>query len=213
MLIIYFLVADEVRKKWTNLRDYFRKQLKDVKGKKSGQAASKKKRWVFFERMSFLIPYMQPREMSGNLDTISTASDTQQSISDEETESNVTQTQNITSAYEALPSASAMRWPSGKKRKDDNEIEKDILKALQDDDEDEHFFKSCLPIVENENGRKNAISPFCPGAAFKQEQWYGHKEPDHGRQSTQTEVTPQQYYTNPGNALNYELHGRLASDN
>ena len=55
------------RNKWGTLRDYFVKKYREAKTTKSGQAASKKKKWYLFDAMSFLIPYYSSRETGGNL--------------------------------------------------------------------------------------------------------------------------------------------------
>ncbi|XP_011138129.1 probable ATP-dependent helicase PF08_0048 isoform X2 [Harpegnathos saltator] len=59
------------KKTWTNLRDSFRRALKKKRKIKSGQAASKIKKWRFEDEMSFLLPFMQERDTCSNLEDIS----------------------------------------------------------------------------------------------------------------------------------------------
>lgn len=54
-----------------NLRDSFRRAIKKKRETKSGQAASKIKKWKFEDEMSFLLPFMQERNTCSNLKDIS----------------------------------------------------------------------------------------------------------------------------------------------
>lgn len=53
---IYF-TAEQCKKKWINLRDAFRRKVKQ--NKKCGQVNNKK--WIFEDEMSFLIPFLKDR--------------------------------------------------------------------------------------------------------------------------------------------------------
>ena len=46
----------------------FRRTLKKRRQTKSGQAASKIKKWKFEDKMAFLLPFMQERETLSNLE-------------------------------------------------------------------------------------------------------------------------------------------------
>ncbi|XP_066590636.1 uncharacterized protein DDB_G0293860-like [Prorops nasuta] len=59
------------KKTWNSLRDSFRKSLKKKRETRSGQAATKMRKWKFEDEMSFLIPVMQERETCTNLKNIS----------------------------------------------------------------------------------------------------------------------------------------------
>ncbi|XP_071637362.1 uncharacterized protein [Temnothorax longispinosus] len=63
--------ATACKKTWTNLRDSFRRALKKKRETKSGQAASKIKKWKFEDEMSFLLPFMQERDTCSNLEDVS----------------------------------------------------------------------------------------------------------------------------------------------
>ncbi|CAH2215959.1 jg26460, partial [Pararge aegeria aegeria] len=55
-----------IQKKWKNMRDSFAKELAMQRGK-SGQGAIKKKKYVHFDSLLFLVPSLQKRETSSNV--------------------------------------------------------------------------------------------------------------------------------------------------
>ncbi|CAL8285278.1 unnamed protein product [Boreogadus saida] len=60
--------VDYCRRKWKSLRDrYMRHKKSEKEGKKSGSAAGTVKRWKFAVVLSFLDPFVTPRETSSNL--------------------------------------------------------------------------------------------------------------------------------------------------
>lgn len=139
--------------KWQSLRDYFLKKRRES-SKKSGQAASTKRQWYLFERMSFLNPFVAARETSGNLDFIAPIEDasvgTEESVGAGQLSDSP---QQLTSPeIEAATQISAgPSRNSGKKRKSSSLdiVDKEILKALQKEPDNEHelFFKSLIPTV------------------------------------------------------------------
>ncbi|KAL4709974.1 hypothetical protein ACJJTC_003937 [Scirpophaga incertulas] len=59
-----------VQRRWKNLRACFSRELRSQKEVKSGQAAPKRKRYVYYEKLLFLIPSMdQPNETFSNTAT------------------------------------------------------------------------------------------------------------------------------------------------
>ena len=56
------------KKKWANLRTCFRRELNAQKNTKSGQAATKRRKYVYFEQLLFLLPCMENRRTEGNLE-------------------------------------------------------------------------------------------------------------------------------------------------
>ncbi|XP_056641520.1 uncharacterized protein LOC130448258 [Diorhabda sublineata] len=58
----------DVQKKWANLRTCFRRELNAQKNTKSGQAANKRRKYVYFEQLLFLLPCMENRLTEGNLE-------------------------------------------------------------------------------------------------------------------------------------------------
>ncbi|CAL8348735.1 unnamed protein product [Boreogadus saida] len=61
--------VDVCRRKWKSLRDrYLREKRREKEeGKRSGSAARTGKKWKFFAVLSFLDPFVTPRETSSNL--------------------------------------------------------------------------------------------------------------------------------------------------
>ncbi|CAB3252781.1 unnamed protein product [Arctia plantaginis] len=60
-----------IQRRWKNLRACFSRKLRCQKDVKSGQAAPKRKRYVYFDKLLFLVPSMEPgRETSSNVTTL-----------------------------------------------------------------------------------------------------------------------------------------------
>jgi len=56
------------KSKWTSLRNSYARELREIKNKKSGSAASKKRKWYLFESMNFLSNFMlQHKQMTSNV--------------------------------------------------------------------------------------------------------------------------------------------------
>lgn len=53
--------GDEAQKRWTNIRDAFRKNLLEMKKKVSGQAAKTTKEYVYGPLLGFLLPQFNER--------------------------------------------------------------------------------------------------------------------------------------------------------
>ena len=63
-----FLSVDVCRRRWKSLRDrYMRYKKNEKEGKKSGSAAGRVDTWRFARVLSFLDPFVTPRETSSNL--------------------------------------------------------------------------------------------------------------------------------------------------
>ncbi|GFO09734.1 transcription factor adf-1 [Plakobranchus ocellatus] len=138
--------------KWQSLRDYFLRKRRE-NAKKSGQAASTKRQWYLYERMSFLNPFVAARESSGNLDSVPIADESlviQESQADSQPSSESPQLQ-FESLNDSQNNAStASNSGRQKKRKHETEeIDREIIKALKQEPENEHelFFKSLIPTV------------------------------------------------------------------
>lgn len=56
--VVLYLTGDGWKKKWRNLRDTYMKKKKD-NATKSGQAASRKKPWLFFDILTFLDEFIE----------------------------------------------------------------------------------------------------------------------------------------------------------
>ncbi|XP_020296914.1 uncharacterized protein LOC109861604 isoform X2 [Pseudomyrmex gracilis] len=56
-----------LRGKWRNIRDYFMKELKLQKSHKNGPAGRKRKKYVYFDRLLFLMPTVENKRNSASL--------------------------------------------------------------------------------------------------------------------------------------------------
>ncbi|KAJ6639307.1 hypothetical protein Bhyg_12051 [Pseudolycoriella hygida] len=54
------------KKRWKNLKDTYRTKLRQINLTPSGSAGSQKKQWIYFSKMSFLMPYVQVEETKSN---------------------------------------------------------------------------------------------------------------------------------------------------
>ncbi|CAG9760668.1 unnamed protein product [Ceutorhynchus assimilis] len=58
----------DVQKKWKNLRDCFARELAIQKKIKSGEPARKRRKYIYFDALLFLLPHQQPRATSSNVE-------------------------------------------------------------------------------------------------------------------------------------------------
>lgn len=63
-----FFSGKEIQQRWTNLRTCFQRELKEQKKGISGQAAKKKRKYVYFDQLLFLVPVCEERETGSNLE-------------------------------------------------------------------------------------------------------------------------------------------------
>ncbi|KAF5271235.1 hypothetical protein FQR65_LT17676 [Abscondita terminalis] len=62
-----FARGKEVQKKWKNSKDCFARELTAQRKTVSGQAAKKRRKYICFDQLLFLLPSMQDRATSGNI--------------------------------------------------------------------------------------------------------------------------------------------------
>jgi len=55
-----------IQRRWKNLRTCFARELREQKSVKSGQLASKRRMYKYYDQLLFLIPTVQVRKTSGN---------------------------------------------------------------------------------------------------------------------------------------------------
>jgi hypothetical protein len=65
--IICNISGQEMHKKWANLRTCFRRELNAQKNTKSGQATTKRHKYIYFDKSLFLLPCIENRPTEGNL--------------------------------------------------------------------------------------------------------------------------------------------------
>lgn len=136
-----------MQKKWLNLRSCFSRELRAQKNVKTGQSASKRRRYIYFEKLLFLLPTMEQRSAENNVDS--------QSVALEEFENQDSDSQE--SDVSPKPSTSQYRT-SVTKRKEKRSVnfEEALLNILQKEvDEDTNFALSLVPtlrsLTEDEN--------------------------------------------------------------
>ncbi|XP_067010792.1 uncharacterized protein [Anabrus simplex] len=160
----------EVVKKWKSLRDNYRQELKKVaRFQRSGNDSSHvfKRKWIFFEQMTFLKDILRPAPMPGNLPSIP-GNDTEDisENADETSTSNpeiapnetaATTLQHTTCTGQVSPSGGRRKCLK-RKREDDPflAIEREKLSILQSNreitmDGDYNFLISFVPIMKQMN--------------------------------------------------------------
>lgn len=139
--ISIFVTGSTIQKKWKNMRDSFSKELAIQRGK-SGQGAIKKKKYVHFDSLLFLVPSLQKRETSSNIEFTS-------------------QDNTDTDLSETLPLTNSNRTPSCKKasksRSSCEDYEQKLLNFLNtkknacEYDEDINFSQMIVPMLRKLN--------------------------------------------------------------
>lgn len=134
----YYYPGHEVQKKWANLRTCFRRELNAQKNTKSGQAATKRRKYVYFEKLLFLLPCLENRQTEGNLEPNDSHED--------EDDNN------------APGPSSSTPIPRRKKRTNvpkPDDLDEALIKALnQTVDEDTNFALSLVPSLQNLNAEE-----------------------------------------------------------
>lgn len=130
-----------MQKKWANLQICFRRELNAQKQTKSGQAATKRRKYVYFEKLLFLLPCMENRQTEDNLEP-------NESQDDDDVDDN----------EESGPSTSTI-IPRRKKNMKPKQTDLDdaLLKALNENntiDEDTNFALSLVPSLKNLNAEE-----------------------------------------------------------
>ncbi|XP_028043192.1 uncharacterized protein LOC114252765 [Bombyx mandarina] len=180
-----------IQKKWKNMRDSFSKELAIQRGK-SGQGAIKKKKYVHFDSLLFLVPSLQKRETSSNIEFTS-------------------QDNPDTDLSETLPLTNSNRTPSSKKasksRSSCEDYEQKLLNFLNtkenacEYDEDINFSQMIVPMLRKLNDdQKHFAKVEIMNILQKAKSFYPFETPIHNQRPrshlsfTQTS-SPQSYYT------------------
>lgn len=131
-------------KKWTNVRDAFKKSMKKQKNaSKSGAGASTIKTYIYNEQLKFLNKLFIERQTENSLSSNTTQSDTSD---EQETMGNL---QEITVANTKVGNTNVTQKVPSKKRKMDH-VELEMLKALKETpDRHLYFFKGIIPSLES----------------------------------------------------------------
>ncbi|XDV31483.1 hypothetical protein PO909_002475 [Leuciscus waleckii] len=128
------LSEETVRRKWKGLRDTYVKEKKKETEKKSGSGANQEKRWKYSAVLSFLDPFVTPRETSSNMGR------------------GVEENRTAVEPENVFPFHIDRRT---RKRDRDTSVERMLLQTLQTpapaaapSTEDELFFQSLLPSLQ-----------------------------------------------------------------
>nr|XP_022908729.1 uncharacterized protein LOC111420051 [Onthophagus taurus] len=127
--------GQNVQQKWLNLRTCFCRELKAQKDVKSGQSASKRRKYIYFEKLMFLLLTIEQRPTESNIPQEETAE-----VEDHNLDEILIDTSIRT------PTSSTKK----KRRIQDGDtgnsaVEQEILKAVQQEtDEDTHFALSLV---------------------------------------------------------------------
>lgn len=129
-----------VQRRWKNLRTCFARELREQKLVKSGQPASKRRKYKFYDQLLFLIPTVQVRETSGNAEL---------NVSDEELE----ETENLQSPPVIPSTHTTSNSMLNKKMSYEERLihileEKKNETAPRVDDSDTNFALSLVPMLK-----------------------------------------------------------------
>ncbi|XP_073803716.1 uncharacterized protein isoform X6 [Danio rerio] len=166
------------RKKWKSLRDTYLKERRKETEKRSGSAAGSGKKWRFSAVLSFLDPFVSPRETSGNMERGGEESQPAGYEGETETAAEGQSETDMTGSFlssepgstlpepaaasasplgpstsAAVPTASRKRAHK-RQREEPPEVERQLLEALRNcpssspHSEDELFLLSLLPTLQ-----------------------------------------------------------------
>jgi hypothetical protein len=131
------LPGNEIQRKWRNIRDNFRKELQLQKKVTSGQGARKRRKYIYFDQLLFLLPTMQ-RDTSGSVTPPSSV--------------NESETQDITTGNEMGEDSHAKNatYYRQQKKRSKTTYEESVLEIIKEksrDDIDEDIFFSVSGTV------------------------------------------------------------------
>lgn len=80
MLFLDLFSAREIQQRWANLRTCFSREMREQKKGTSGQAAQKRRKYVYFDQLLFLLPTVEERETESNLEPPESCLDQEDSL-------------------------------------------------------------------------------------------------------------------------------------
>lgn len=143
------VLGDEIQKKWKNIRDYFRKQVQMNEKEKTIHYSRKRRKYIYFDQLLFLLPTIQGRDVSSNYNL-------ERTDENDETEDYAIPT-NVEN--ETVQSNESITVPNPKPKKEKREEMRpmryeDILlqifneKRVDEIDEDRNFLLSLVPSLK-----------------------------------------------------------------
>lgn len=143
----FFVTGYNVQRKWKNLRDCFRKEINLQKSSKSGDGRTKRRKYLYFEQLMFLMPSMESRDTSGNYSPPQS-----HDTGDEEQDDSVSQPATVTaiaSSHQPSTSGTSASHRGQTKKRKYPTYEESLLHIIsqknEDVDEDKSFLMSLLP--------------------------------------------------------------------
>lgn len=137
-LKLHFISGAEIQKKWKNLKDCFQREMAAQRNTTSGQGAKKRRRYVHFDELLFLVPFIKGRETSCSI--ASNENDVEQ-----ECFGASNNTKNVTSVDEWTTPVRPNKSRSSTKSYEAELLS--ILKSKQEDNEDKHFALMLVPML------------------------------------------------------------------
>lgn len=151
--IVFFILitGKQLQNRWRNLRTCFKRELSKQKYGKSGQVATKRRKYVFFDQLLFLLPIIENRPTVSECNPSNTNKDKTRSKDDSEVikETNINVDDSPVNALQAQKSASHGKSVA----KINPSYEESLLKILKEKkeeviDEDKYFLLSLVPAFK-----------------------------------------------------------------
>lgn len=141
MSFLGFFSGREIQQRWANLRSCFAREMREQKKGTSGQAAQKRRKYVYFDQLLFLLPTVEERETESNLEPPESCLDQEDSL--------------VPSEPPAVEQTPRPPPSTGRPKKKTTSYEQsllDILKEKSDKreeiDEDKTFALSLVPALK-----------------------------------------------------------------
>jgi hypothetical protein len=123
------------------LRTCFRRELNTQR--KSGQAATKRRKYIYFDKLSFLLPCIENRPTEGNLAPTGDQEEEEEEEHDDEDDNG-----SLTASFTPI-----LRWKNINNNKSNataKDVDEELLKAPRlAQDEDTHFALSIVPSLQS----------------------------------------------------------------
>ncbi|KAF6213065.1 hypothetical protein GE061_010779 [Apolygus lucorum] len=133
-------VGLDIPKKWLNLRSCFSRELRQQKTHKSGKGAKKRRKYIYFDKLLFLLPSIEDKQTTSTLDP-------QDEVSDHEKIGGPPPVETLSTGRPPK-----RKTPEPKNQNDD--FQNSLLNLLRekkslDDDEDVLFALSLVPTMKS----------------------------------------------------------------
>lgn len=138
----------EIQQRWINLRHCFMRELREQRKSTSGQAAKKRRKYIYFEQLLFLLPTLEEGKTVRNLQSEEDGMADPTEITDSPWDV-------AKEAHASTPACVTTPKPSRRKRPSNHSSKQKLLNSLshrlteknEEIDEDRLFLLSCLPAM------------------------------------------------------------------